>query len=342
MKKVGLYFCVVLVSAFILLLGFSNRKSKNPNSYYQVYLDGEQLGTIKSKRELETYIDSQADIIRDNVRDYETKIEAINDTKEVIDSISDESFKAMNNKDKISYLINNKSKLNISDTKYDSIKIYNENKLWSMSDSDITEMKNYYEENKIYLESDKIYTPNGIEIKKVLTYEPTTVSTGEMYKKIIEKKNCTIPGYKFTIKKSDGSESNVYVTDKSIFKDSIDTMASIFVGENRYKNYKDDNQSEIEGTGEVINNVYVEEDIAYKAVNISTDEKIYTDSTELSQYLLYGDNHEESTVTVNTGDSISSIAYNNKIKGAFLCHKQAVNVKFCLFCEKIHGNVCAI
>ena len=313
MKKVGLYFCVVLVSAFILLLGFSNRKSKNPNSYYQVYLDGEQLGTIKSKRELETYIDSQADIIRDNVRDYETKIEAINDTKEVIESISDESFKAMNNKDKISYLINNKSKLNISDTKYDSIKIYNENKLWSMSDSDITEMKNYYEENKIYLESDKIYTPNGIEIKKVLTYEPTTVSTGEMYKKIIEKKNCTIPGYKFTIKKSDGSESNVYVTDKSIFKDSIDTMASIFVGENRYKNYKDDNQSEIEGTGEVINNVYVEEDIAYKAVNISTDEKIYTDSTELSQYLLYGDNHEESTVTVNTGDSISSIAYNNKI-----------------------------
>ena len=313
MKKVGLYFCVVLVSIFILFLGFTNRKSKNPNSYYQVYLDGEQLGTIKSKRELENYIDSQADIIRDNVRDYETKIEAIDDTKEVIDSISDESFKVMNNKDKISYLLNNKSKLNISDTKYDSIKIYSENKLWSMSDSDITEMKNYYEENKIYLESDKIYTPNGIEMKKVLTYEPTTVSTGEMYKKIIEKKNCTIPGYKFTIKKSDGSESNVYVTDKSIFSDSIDTMASIFVGENRYKNYKDDNQSEIEGTGEVINNVYVEEDIAYKAVNISTDEKIYTDSTELSQYLLYGDNHDESTVTVAAGDSISSIAYNNKI-----------------------------
>ena len=313
MKKVGLYFCVVLVSIFILFLGFTNRKSKNPNSYYQVYLDGEQLGTIKSKRELETYIDSQADIIRDNVRDYETKIEAIDDTKEVIDSISDESFKVMNNKDKISYLLNNKSKLNISDTKYDSIKIYSENKLWSMSDSDITEMKNYYEENKIYLESDKIYTPNGIEMKKVLTYEPTTVSTGEMYKKIIEKKNCTIPGYKFTIKKSDGSESNVYVTDKSIFSDSIDTMASIFVGENRYKNYKDDNQSEIDGTGEVINNVYVEEDIAYKAVNISTDEKIYTDSTELSQYLLYGDHHDESTVTVAAGDSISSIAYNNKI-----------------------------
>ena len=313
MKRAQMYLGVIIVSLLIMFLGFSNTKSKTPNSYYQVYLDGEQLGTIKSKRELETYIDSQADIIRDNVKDYETKIEAINDTKEVIDSVSDESFKAMNIKDKVNYLINNKNKLNISDIKYDSIKKYSENKLWSMSDSDIAEMNAYYEENKIYLESDKIYTPNGIEMKKVLTYEATTVSTGEMYKKIIEKKNCTIPGYKFTIKSVDGSESFVYVTDKSIFKDSIDTMASIFVGENRYKNYKDDNQSEIEGTGEVINNVYVEEDIAYKAVNISTDEKIYTDSTELSQYLLYGDNYEESTVIVSSGDSISSIAYNNKI-----------------------------
>ena len=313
MKKVGYVIGVILVSFLIIFLGFTNTKSKVPNSYYQVYLDGEQLGTIKSKRELETYIDSQADIIRDNVRDYETKINAINDTNEVINDITDDAFKAMSTKDKVNYLVNNKNKLNISDSKYDNIKYYNDNKLWNLTSSDITDMNKYYEENKIYLESDKIYTPNGIEMKKVLTYEPSTVSTGEMYKKIISKKNCTIPGYRFTIKKEDGSESYVYVTDSKIFSDSIDTMASIFVGDNRYNNYKDDNQAEIEGTGEVINNVYVEEDIAYKAVNISTDEKIYTDSTELSQYLLYGDNHEETTVTVNTGDSISSIAYNNQI-----------------------------
>ena len=313
MKKVGYVLSVILVSVLIIFLGFTNKKSKVPNSYYQVYLDGEQLGTIKSKRDLESYIETQADVIRENVREYEAKINAINDTNEVINSINDDTFKAMSTKDKVNYLVNNKSKLNISDSKYDNIKTYNDNKLWNLSSSDIDDMNKYYEENKIYLESDKIYTPNGIEMKKVLTYEPTTVSTGEMYKKIISKKNCTIPGYRFTIKKEDGSESYVYVTDIKIFSDSIDTMASIFVGDNRYTNYKDDNQAEIEGTGEVINNVYVEEDIAYKAVNISTDEKIYTDSTELSQYLLYGDNYEESTVVVNTGDSISSIAYNNKI-----------------------------
>ena len=316
MKKVGYCLCVLLLSVLIIFLGLTNKKSKKPNSYYQVYLDGEQLGTIKSKRSLESYIDSQADSIRENVRDYEKKIAAIDTTEEVISDINNEEFNSMSKQDKVNYIINNRSSLGISDSKYESVKTYNDLKLWNLTNSDIKDMKKYYKENKVYLESKKIYTPNGIEIKKVLTYEPSTVSTGEMYKKIISKKNCTIPGYKFTIKKEDGSEKVVYVTKRDIFSDSIDVMASIFVGDSRYKKYKDDNQGEIEGTGEVINNVYVAEDITYKAVNISTDEKIYTDSTELAQFLLYGDNKEESTVVVNAGESISTIAYNNKISVA--------------------------
>ena len=47
MKKVGYVFGVILVSFLIIFLGFTNTKSKVPNSYYQVYLDGEQLGNIK-------------------------------------------------------------------------------------------------------------------------------------------------------------------------------------------------------------------------------------------------------------------------------------------------------
>ena len=184
--------------------------------------------------------------------------------------------------------------------------------MWNLSDKEIKEIRDYYENNKIYLESDKIYIPNGIEMKEVKTYKTSLVSTEAMYKKIIEKKNCTIPGYKFTIH-SDNKDKEVYVTDKKIFSDSIDTMASIFIGDNAYNQYKEDNQPEIESTGDLINNVYVDEDISYKAVNISTDEKIYTDSTELVQFLLYGDNHNETTVSVNEGDSISSIAYNNQI-----------------------------
>ena len=99
MKKVGYVLCVLLLSVLIIFLGFTNKKSKNPNSYYQVYLDGEQLGTIKSKRALESYIDSQAKIIRKNVSEYEDKLEIINDTTEAIDAVNDESFKALNKKE---------------------------------------------------------------------------------------------------------------------------------------------------------------------------------------------------------------------------------------------------
>ena len=319
MKKVGLYISVILLSLLILLLGFSNQKAKAPNSYYQVYLDGEQLGTIKSKNELEKYIDNQADDIRNNLRKYDSQISAINDVNEVINNINEnvigddyQSFQNMNQEGKINYLLKNKEKCNISDLKYESIKKYQENKLWALSDDDISDMQTYYDENKIYLESDKIYTPNGIEMKKVLTYVDDIISTEEMYQEIISKKNCTIPGYKFTIR-TDDKEKYIYVTEQSIFGDAIDTLASIFIGDLKYQKYKDNSQSEIETTGEIITNVYVQEDITYKAVNISTDEKIYTDATELAQYLLYGDSHDEKLVTVSAGDSISSISYNNQI-----------------------------
>lgn len=319
MKKFLTFTGILILCFFIFLLGFSTEKSKEPNSYYQVYLDGKTLGNIKSKKDLERYIDSQANTIRDNVKNYSIKLNLINDTNEVISSIDESKigedyskFQQMNIENKVSYLIKNKEKCKISDVKYTSIKTYQEDKLWSLKADEISDMQKYYDENKIYLESNKIYTPNGIEMKKVLTYNDDIVSTKQMYKKIISLKNCTIPGYKFTIKKDD-KEKNIYVTDKTIFNKSIDTLAKIFIGDDNYLKYKDNNQAEIDQTGEIINNVYVQEDITYKAVNISTDEQIFTDENELSQYLLYGDNKNENVVTVNSGDSISSISYNNKI-----------------------------
>ena len=319
MKKFFMYFSVVLVSGLILFLASSHSKSKLPNTFYQVYLDGEQLGMINSRRELENYIDSQANVIRENVRDYEKKINALDDFNELVSSMDEGKIGAdyplfvnMADEAKVTYMLSNKDACKISDAKYSNLKYYNSNRMWNLSDKEIKEIRDYYDNNKIYLESDKIYIPNGIEMKEVKTYKTSLVSTEAMYKKIIEKKNCTIPGYKFTIH-SDNKDKEVYVTDKKIFSDSIDTMASIFIGDNAYNQYKEDNQPEIESTGDLINNVYVDEDISYKAVNISTDEKIYTDSTELVQFLLYGDNHNETTVSVNEGDSISSIAYNNQI-----------------------------
>ena len=320
MKKLISYFFIIILSLMVFVLGFSNQKSTTPNSYYQVYLDGSILGTISSKRELQDYIRNQASVIRENVLDYEKKLNAIKDVNDTISKTSEtligedyNAFLSFNNTDKVNYLIKNKDKCKISDLKLNSLKLYLDQNLGILNDEDIKKMQEYYDVNKIYLSSNEIYTPNGIEIKKVLTYKDETISIPNMYKKIISLKNCTIPGYVFTIKNSDDKEKVVYVTDKDIFETSIDTMAGIFIGEDNYKKYKEDNQATIESTGEIIKNVYVQEEITYKAVNVPTDEVIYTDSTELSKYLLYGQNYEENKVTVEAGDTISSISYDNEI-----------------------------
>lgn len=320
MKRIIMIIGAFLTGIFIFVLSFSNEKANEPNILYQVYLDGNLLGTISSKNSLENYINNQADTIRENVKNYEEKLTTISDTEEVISSVTEDkikddyaSFQSMKNSDKVSYILENKEQLAISDLKEKSLNGYLDNNLDKLTKEEINEMQEYYDTNKIYLSSDDIYTPNGIEMKRVLTYQNEITSTEEMYEKIISKKNCTIPGYKFTITDSDNNETVVYVTDKDIFKDSIDTMAEIFIGEKEYETYKNDSQTEIETTGEVIENVYVQESITYKAVNIPTDETIYTDASELSKYLLYGNNYQEKIVTVNSGDSISSVAYDNEI-----------------------------
>ena len=61
MKKVTLVIAVLLLSTVIFLLGFDYSSNAEPHTYYQVYLDEELLGTIKSKKELEDYIDKRGD-----------------------------------------------------------------------------------------------------------------------------------------------------------------------------------------------------------------------------------------------------------------------------------------
>lgn len=319
MKKVGLFIGVLLLSSAVFVLCFSTQKKPQPNVYYQVYLEGKKLGNIKSKKELEKYINNQGKEIKNNVKEYAEKIEAIDVYNEVISKLSlskeeQESFDKSNKEEKVKYLIINQKKLNISDLKRTQLKKYLNDKLYNLNDSEIKEMKEYLEKNKIYLSAKNVYIPNGIDIKKVATYDNDVESASKMYAKIVSKKDCTIPGYKFIIKGKEEKENKiVYVTDKNLFSNSVDTLAGIFAGKDSYKKYKNKSQDEIVDTGSTIENVYVDEDIAYKAVNIPTTEKIYTDTDELSKYLLYGDNYQEKRIKVEDGESIQTLAFKNKI-----------------------------
>lgn len=228
MKKISLIFLIVLICVSALLLGFNYNDNVEPNHYYQVYLDEELLGTIKSKKELEKYIDERGEYIK------------------------------------------NKYKV------------------------------------------DKISKPNGLEIKRITTYQDKLSTVKEMYEKILEKKAFTIKGYQFTL--TDGETSKkIYVLDKTIFENAVTATIKTFVGSDRYDAYINDTQEEIKTTGSFANNIYVQEDITIKEVDIPVNEEIYIDENELTKYIIFGTTEAQKVYTVQPGDTIQRVAFNNQI-----------------------------
>ena len=312
MKKISTYFLIILLSVVVFLLGFNHKTGIQPNTFYQVYLDDEVIGIIKSKEELENYINSQADTIRDNIREYNLKLSAIDTLKEYESSIPVGNYTLI---DKVNYLIVNKDKYNLTDFDIDNLNFYKQEKLYNYSEYEINEMRDYVTKNDVYQHVDDVYTPNGIEIKKIYTYHGNITTVESIYKQIIARKSCTISGYKFVIESStDGVDDiEIYTIDKNIFSNAIEDVINVFVDDEQYEAYKNNEQEQIKTTGSIIENIYVEQEITYKAVNIPVEEKIYTNSTDLSAYLLYGDNFEQKSVKVKVGDSIESLTIENKI-----------------------------
>lgn len=228
MKKFIQIILVIGISCFAFWLGFGQEQKREPNSYYNVFLDGELIGTINSKSKLEKYINVQNEFIK------------------------------------------NKYKV------------------------------------------DTVYSPNGLEIEKTISYTNEINTIEEVYNKIKEKKAFTIKGYQLTVKESNDQQV-IYAVEKSIFENSLRKTIEIFVGAENYLNYVNDKQSEIKETGKKLENVYIENDKTIRETYISTDEIIYTDADDLSQYLIFGKDMKKREYIVKVGDTISAIAFNNKI-----------------------------
>lgn len=168
---------------------------------------------------------------------------------------------------------------------------------------------------------DKVYAPEGLEIRRIITYDNHVDKVEDVYEKLSELKPFTISGYQFTIKKevetTDGEtvtqNTVIYVTDASIFETAIQNTIISFIGEDVYKAYKEGTQVAIKDTGLTYNDIYIDNDITKKQTNISVNEKIYIDSEELSQYILFSTNENKSQYIVKSGDTIESVANANKI-----------------------------
>lgn len=309
MKKFGGYITIMIGILLLALVVFMYKKTKQPYVHYKVYLDSELMGVIESKKELEDYINSQAKTIRKNLEKYQKRLEAIDTFNKFNDK------KDASKVDSANEILNNKEKYKLTEIDEDNLKRYIKMQLYNIDEYEINEMREYVEANDIYSHVDEVFTPNGIKIEKIYTYDDEVEDIPEIYKNIIEKKSCTVAGYKFSIKLNDKDKTilTVYTIDKETFNDAIEDIITVFVNEEKYKAYKNKSQNDIVTTGSNIENIYVEQNITYKAVNVSVEDKIYTNPKDLSAYLLYGDKFTSKEVTVKDGDSIESIAFDNQI-----------------------------
>lgn len=173
-------------------------------------------------------------------------------------------------------------------------------------------LKNQYNVNEIY-------TPKGVEIKKIITYSNKTNTNEEIYKLLVSSENFTIKGIVVEITKEEKEDEDkqevitINLLNKEIFDKSIVDIVKAFVDDEEYTKFMNSTQEPITDTGELIENIYIKDNITYKEDYIPTSEKIFTDTDELTKYLLYGSTDEQSKYIVKEGDTIESISEANKL-----------------------------
>lgn len=159
---------------------------------------------------------------------------------------------------------------------------------------------------------DQVFPPVGLEIVKHITYENNFMKTEEIYNKI---NGFSIKGFTISIVSPDKDTETkyLYVLNKEDFDASMQKLITVFIPEESYNDFINDQQKEIADTGEYIKNIYLNEKIYIKEGYISTEKEILTNDQDISRYLLYGSSAETKKYTVKSGDTLDSIAEDNDL-----------------------------
>lgn len=166
---------------------------------------------------------------------------------------------------------------------------------------------------------ESIHTPKGVEIKKVITYSNKTNTNEEIYKTLVSSESFTIKGIVVEIIKESTEENEkeeiltINLLNKEMLDEAIVDIIKAFVDDKEYEAFMNSTQEPITDTGELIEDIYIQEKITYKESYIPTNEKIFTTADELTMYLMYGTTEKQSTYIVKAGDTIDSIAEANKL-----------------------------
>jgi hypothetical protein len=136
------------------------------------------------------------------------------------------------------------------------------------SKDEFNEYINKQEEKlKLQFGVDTIHTPKGVEIKKVLTYSNKTNSNEEIYNMLVSSENFTIEGVVIQIKKETSEENKmpkittINLISKEIFDEAIVEIIKAFIDDKEYEAFMNSKQEEIIDTGEIIEDIYIQEKI---------------------------------------------------------------------------------
>lgn len=165
---------------------------------------------------------------------------------------------------------------------------------------------------------DEIHTPKGVEIKKLITYNNKTNTNEEVYKVLVSSENFTIKGVVIEITKEQEEEKEeekitINLLNKEMFDEAIRDIIRAFIDDEEYESFMNSTQTPIVDTGELVEDIYIKENITYREDYIPTNEKIFTDVDELTMYLMYGTTEKQTPYKVKDGDTIESIAESHKI-----------------------------
>lgn len=169
---------------------------------------------------------------------------------------------------------------------------------------------------------DNVYAPKNLNVVNEITYNKKISSIEEIYNIIKEQAPFTISGYTINIKgveeinetsKTYTDDVVINVLDKSIFEEAVNQIIKVFVDEKDYNKYKLNSQDKITNTGKIIESIYIQNEMTIKQNKISTSDMIFTNTSDLSKYLLFGTLEEQKKYIVKPGDTIEKISYNNKL-----------------------------
>lgn len=159
----------------------------------------------------------------------------------------------------------------------------------------------------------KIYAPLGLKTTKLITYEGKVDSINQVYNKIKDVEPFTVKGYEITIVHNEDKITTLNVLKKEILDEAIDNTIKVFVDEEDYENYLQNKQEKIVTTGKQITNISLREKITIKEKYLSTEDKIYTNATDLSKFLLFGTDETQGTHIVKMGETIKDIVKEHQL-----------------------------